>query len=79
VLLPDGRRTGLVRDALFSFGFANFASFVGPNISAHEGAETLPFPTAGIPLGATLSFVGVSVGPFGAEHVLTDAAAATFE
>ncbi|KAA3605663.1 MAG: hypothetical protein DWQ01_18695 [Planctomycetota bacterium] len=78
-LLPDGRNTGLVRDAVTDFGLANLGQFIGPNLPAFEGAETPLIPTSSVPPGLTLRFVGVSVGPFGEPHVLTDVFEATFQ
>lgn len=78
-LLPDGRRTGLVRDNLTNFGLQNFSNFIGPNVSAEEGAETPHFPTTNVTVGTTIYYVGVSINPFGDINVLTDVFSETFE
>lgn len=79
-LLPDGRKTGLVFDELTFFGLDSFALFVGQNDPANEGVLTPAFPFAvppELPLGLPLSCIGVTWGPFGEVHIVTDWVRAT--
>lgn len=73
-VLPDGRKTGLIYDGLTELGVDAFALFVGPNDPANEGVLTpvFPIPVPALPIGLPLCCVGVTWGPFGQLHVVTD-------
>lgn len=71
--LYDGRKTGLIADAVTSFGLSNFGLFVGVNDPIAEGVETLPFTIPpSVPVGLELCAIGVSWGATGNIHVVTD-------
>lgn len=74
VLLPDGRKTGLLPDALYLIGLTNLFLFAGQVDPILEGAVTTPIPIPATLLleGFPLSFCGVTWGPFGQFHIVTD-------
>lgn len=73
LLLPDQRKTGLIPDALTFVGLELFGFFAAPIDPAIEGAETLAFPIPpDLPVGFPISYCGVSWGPFGELHLLTE-------
>lgn len=74
LLLPDGRKTGLILDEFTIFGAENLVLFLGPNDPNNEGVVTPIFPATipGLPVGFELCAVGITWGPFGSYHVLTD-------
>lgn len=73
LLLPDQRKTGLIPDALTFVGLELFGFFAAPIDPAIEGAETIGFPIPpDLPVGLPISFCGVSWGPFGEFHLLTE-------
>lgn len=73
-LLPDGRRTGLATDVFLQIGLANWILFAAQNDPIAEGAftTTIPLPPGIVTPGLPLSCVGVTWGPGGALHALTD-------
>ncbi len=78
--LPDGRNTGLLFDPfLTNFSIANFALFTAPNDPASRGAATQPVGPFVLPAGLPLSMVGVSWGPYGLLHHVTDVFTVTAE
>lgn len=78
-LLPDGRRTGLATDLFLQLGLSNWIFFAAQNDPIAEGAFTtpIPLPPGVVTPGFPLSCVGVSWGPGGALHVVTDFVTAT--
>lgn len=72
--LPDSRKTGLVADAFYLAGLQSFVFFAAPVDPFIEGAQTaaIPLPPTFLVEGLPLCFVGVTWGPFGDVHVLTD-------
>lgn len=72
--LPDGRRTGLVPDAFYFVGLQNWSIFLMPVDPLTGSAEsiTLPLPPGLIQPGFALTAAGVTWGPNGSLHVLTD-------
>ena len=69
-----GDATGLVIDPVFNAGLSNLGFFLAPIDPVAEGATTLPIPLApsAIPSGLPISYVGVTWGPFGDFHTMTD-------
>ena len=74
VSLPDGRRTGLVPDAFYFVGLQNWSIFLLPidPLTATAESITLPLPPGLIQPGFALTAAGVTWGPNGSLHVLTD-------
>ena len=74
-LLPDGRKTGLIYDACtFAAAGPLFTFFAAPIDSQAEGATTMPVlvPASVLALQLDLNYVGVSWGPFGQLHTVSD-------
>lgn len=75
LIAPDGRKLGLIADDFTVFGVTNFQYFFGVNDPNNEGVVTPNLPIVlppSITVGFPISYVGLTWGPFGDFHVITD-------
>ncbi len=72
-LLPDGRKTGIIPDALtISALDPLFFWFSAPNDPIAEGATTPLLPLPPLPLGIELNYCAITWGATGNIHLVTD-------